>query len=155
MFAFTVAVFEFSKFDSDEDVYATERLAARYHFVARVTVRALTRRDAAAAAYYQVLGRQRGAFLRRLGAPDGIRRYEDDLTCIRREIRPADAVSTKHGLTFEHALERPHVQIFYFSILPVFTRRLRTSRGRNRIGVLRACRLTGLLLGERSEARRN
>jgi len=155
LFTFRVTVFERSECDLDFDGGDMEWIEPPFVFIAHVTVRALSRKDAVAVAYYQALGRQRAAFLRRLRAPEFLLRNENDLLRIRREVVRSDAASVEHGMVFDYVLDRSNVQTFYFAVRPVTARSPRTAHCRNRIGVKRACLLTGRLLREPLSSRRN
>ena len=155
MFTFTVAVFSRSEFDLESDDFAAQFLPAPLQPCGRVTVRALTARAAAAAAYYQLLGRHRAAFLRQLGTPAVIRAQEDDLTRIHRELFVTDVCGHEIGLRFDYALDRTGIETFLFAVRPATTRRLQTARRRHRIPLQRASRLTTQLLCEPADMRRN
>jgi len=155
LFTFTVAVFSRSEFDLESDDFAADFLIPPFRFVARVTVRALSSRRAAAAAYYQTLGRQRAGILRQLRAPEHPLRHEDDLPRIHREIVSSDAYSAEHGLTFDYALDRTHVETFFFAIRSFPARSPRSAHGRDRIAVGRACELTRQLIRESDLTRLN
>lgn len=155
MFTFTVAVFNRSELDLEADDFAVEFLPAPLQPCGRVTVRALTARAAAAAAYYQLLGRHRAAFLRQLGTPAVIRSQEDDLTRIQRELVVTDVCAEEFGLAFDYALDRTGIETFLFAVRPAATRRVQTARRRNPIPLVRASRLTMQLLCEPAALRRN